>query len=151
MPQTIRDTRNVEGAALLSRGLVALGNAAGGKALRAAATSAMLPTLRKAQATAPVGSVPHKTYKGRLVAPGFLKRSIRRVSKLSRDKQKVTVRLGVRNEAFYGVAFLEIGTSKMTARPWLVPAYNATYREVTQRLAAQLERNIKRAAAKVRR
>lgn len=142
----LSDTQHVSGLAQLSKQLDQLEDAAQGKALRSAALSASLPTFRAAQAMIPKGRVPHKTYKGRLVAPGFASRNVRRVSKLSRGGGSVSVRIGVRREAFYAVQFLELGTSKMAAQPWLVPAYNATYRTVTSRFAVQLEKRIKKAA-----
>lgn len=142
----LKDTQHVEGLADLSRQLEQLEDAARGKALRGAALSASLPTFRAAQAGIPKGKVPHKTYKGRLVAPGFASRNIRRVTRLSRDGGTASVLIGVRREAFYAVQFLERGTSKMAAQPWLVPAYNSTYRQVTNRLAVELEKRIKKAA-----
>lgn len=142
----LRDTRQVQGLAALSKKLEELEGAARGKALRGAALSASLPTFRAAQAGIPVGKDAHRTYKGRLVAPGFARRNIRRVTRLSRGGGSVSVLIGVRREAFYAVQFLELGTSQMAKRPWLVPAYNATYRQVTQRFAEQLEKRIKKAA-----
>ena len=142
----LKDTVHVTGAAQLSRQLAALEQQVAGKALRGAALSATLPTLRHAQATIPVGRVPHTTYKGRLVAPGFARRSLRRATRLTHRGTRVSVRIGVRREAFYAVQFLELGTSKMPKQPWLVPAYNATYRTVTARLSGELKKRIQRAA-----
>lgn len=111
---------------------------------------AMLPTLRAAQSNAPLGTRAHKTHKGRLVAPGFARRSLRRVSKMSRDKQKVTVRIGVRGEAFYAVNFVELGVPgrSIPPKPWLVPAYNSTFREVTRLLSEKIKKNVIKAAKK---
>lgn len=77
------------------------------KLMRNAAVSATNPVVRKMKAAAPIGSDGHFTYKGRLVAPGFLKRSIAKESKLKGGRATVTI--GVKKEAFYGVAFLDDG------------------------------------------
>jgi hypothetical protein len=98
----------IDGLSALSKKLEGIEAATSAKLLRSAAMSATLPTFRKIQAAAPVGSTVHRTYKGRLVAPGFLKRSIRRKSWLKGGK--ATVMIGVRREAFYGIAFLDRGT-----------------------------------------
>lgn len=136
----------LEGVAELTRKLDALGKLEEGKALRAAVRAGIKPATERAKAMAPVGEVAHKTYKGRLVAPGFLRRSIRSVTKLSKDKQKATALLGVRAEAFYGVQFVELGTSRMPASPWLRPAFEATQTEQQKALAASLKKSVEKAA-----
>ena len=78
----------------LVRKLNELGAAVGGRVLRSALMTASLPALRSIQAAAPVGTKAHRTYKGRLVAPGFLKRNIRRKSLLARDKSRAIVLIG---------------------------------------------------------
>lgn len=140
------DGQYLDGADELSKKLKELGATVGGKALRSAAVSAMLPTLREAKQSIPKGTRAHKTYKGRIVAPGFASRQVRRKSSLSRDKTAATVRLGVTREAFYAVQFLERGTSTMRKQPWLVPAYNKTYKEVTKRFQDGLRKRIEKVA-----
>lgn len=80
------------------------------KALRSAAMAATLPTVRKMKAAAPKGRDTHKTYKRRMVGPGFLSRSVIRKTRKDKETNKITVSIGVKREAFYGVTFLDEGT-----------------------------------------
>jgi HK97 gp10 family phage protein len=142
----------------LSRKLSAMGAAVGGKTLRSAAMSAMLPALRAAQAQAPKGEPPYqvgnrsvdpypvKTHKGRLRTPGFASRNVSRKSRLSRDKRSVRVMLGVRPEAFYAIQFIELGTSRIPKRPWLEPAFRSSLPAVDSRLQSELKKRIDKAA-----
>lgn len=116
----------LEGVAECERKLLALGRVASVPVLRRAARAGIKPAFVKAQATIPVGSEAHRTYKGRLVAPGFSKRSLRIVTRASTDGRRVSAAIGVRKEAFYAVLFKELGTSKMPAEPWLRPAMAST-------------------------
>jgi HK97 gp10 family phage protein len=136
----------LEGVAELMRQLEALGKLEDGKALRSAVRAGMKPAQERAKALIPQGVDAHRTYKGRLVAPGFAKRSIRSVTKLSKDKQKASAALGVRSEAFYAVQFVELGTSKMSAQPWLRPAFDSTLGAQQAALAASLKKSIEKAA-----
>ena len=137
----------VKGLRELSLQLRALGETVAARNLKGAAKDALLPTEQVAEASIPIGSVLHKTYKGRTVMPGFAQRSIKRVAIAARGaKNVVKAMLGVAREAFYALAFVERGTSKMPARPWLVPAFEATQGQVLQRFAGSLRRRIEKAA-----
>jgi HK97 gp10 family phage protein len=143
----------------LSQQLARMGAAPGGKALRSAAMSSMLPAVKRARAEAPVGNPPYesrqadgtnrnpdpyptRTYKGRLKSPGFASRNVARASKISGDKRSVEVSLGVRKEAFYAVQFVELGYGKTPRRPWLEPSFRAALPEVNTRFKEQLKRLI---------
>lgn len=80
-----------------------------GKALRSSIMSATLPVVREMQAAAPKGDDTHRTYKGRLVAPGFLSRSVKRKARIDKRRGTVSVAIGVKAEAYYGVTFLDAG------------------------------------------
>lgn len=136
----------LKGAADLDRKLAALGNVAASKVMRGAMRAAMNEAKKEAEGSVPVGTVTHRTYRGRLVAPGFAKRNLRVV--VVRDKSGAPLRalLGVRREAFYAVQFLELGTSKMPANPWLVPAFERAQPAVTGKLIDGLRERIERAA-----
>lgn len=144
----------IEGFKELSKQLSKMSAAVGGKALRSAAMSATLPAVKAARARAPVGNPPFesgkdpypvRTYKGRMRTPGFAKRNIARKSKLSRDKRRVTVSIGVRPEAFYAVQFIELGTSRIPRRTWLEPSFRRSRRQIDTRFKQQLKKNIDKA------
>ena len=138
----------------LSAQLTKMGEAVGGKALRSAAMTATLPVVKRAKANIPVGTPPYEsgdpypvtTNKGRLRTPGFAKRNIARKSILSRDKRFVGVMIGVKPEAFYAIQFIEFGTSKTPAQPWLAPALKASRAEIDARMKKRLKQLIDKAA-----
>lgn len=138
----------LEGVAGLMMQLEELGKLEDGKALRAAVRAGIKPATNRAKAMIPQGIDAHRTYKGRLVSPGFAKRSIRAVTSVSKDKQKASAALGVRSEAFYAVQFVELGTSKMAARPWLRPAFSSTVQQQQEAMAESLRKSILKAALK---
>ncbi len=132
----------LEGVAELERKLLALGSVASVPILRSAARAGIRPAYDRAQQTVPVGNEPHRTYKGRLVAPGFAKRSLRIVTRASADGRRVSAAIGVRKEAFYAVLFLELGTSKAPARPWLRPAMSSTQSQQLAAFSAKLRERV---------
>lgn len=138
----------IEGLRELSEKLNELGVTLGGKALRQGTMLATTPAFREIKAGAPVGTRAHKTYKGRLVAPGYLKRSIKRKSYLNKRRGSALVRIGVDPEAFYGVQFVELGTKKMDARPFVLEAFKRNRKAMESRLSAMLAKKIKQIAAK---
>lgn len=97
----------IEGIAELSKKLNELSAQMEAKAIRSAVLQATNPALQKMKLAVPVGSKAHKTYKGRLVAPGFLKRNIKRKSYIDKKTGSIGVVFGVAHEAFYGVVFLD--------------------------------------------
>ena len=105
---------SVEGLNELSRKLAKLGPSLAGRELRKSAMYATTTVVKEMKQAAPRGKEPHRTYKGRLVSPGFLSRSVKRKS--SYRNGKATVTIGVKKEAFYGVMFVEKGT-----KPHVIP------------------------------
>jgi hypothetical protein len=137
-------TEPVKGLRELSRKLSQLDAKSGGKILRSAAMRSTLPAFKAIKAAAPKSdrSFPHKTHKGRWVAPGFLSRSVARKSRLSRDKRTATVLLGVKPEAFYGLQFVELGTSKQRRQPWLEPNFRRSRHAVVARFGDIMRQKI---------
>jgi len=110
------------------------------KALRSALMTSATPTVRKLRAVAPVGTRDHRTYKGRLVAPGFLRRSVGKESKLVRAKNSTiaVVYIGVKKEAYYGVQFLDRGTKYIKAQPWFRSTFDENSSNIVSNFRAKL-------------
>lgn len=119
-----------------------------GKTLRSAVVQASLPAFRAIKLAAPVGTGAHRTYKGNLVGPGFLKRSVKRVSKINKRTGTVSVAIGVRAEAFYGIAFLDRGTIRITGRSWFKRNFVDNRSKMERRLVERLRAKIEQIARK---
>jgi HK97 gp10 family phage protein len=117
-----------------------------GKALRRGVKAGMRPAQQRARAAIPVGVDKHRTYKGRVVQPGFARKSIRVVVTVSRDKKRAEAILGVRAEAFYATQFVELGTSRTPAHPWLRPSFKSTSDQQQTELATELRAAIEQLA-----
>lgn len=137
-------TSKIDGLDELKKKLDQLSRVVSNKAMRSAITAASYPVLAAAKATVPVGSVVHKTYKGRIVSPGFLRRSLNRRSYIHRDGSGASILIGVRKEAFYGLHFVELGTSKVPRRPWLVPALTQNSAVVVDAFRAKLKERLEK-------
>ena len=137
----------IEGADKLRQQFKKLDSAVGMRVLSSAASYAMTPVAAAARRAAPVGDKAHKTYRGRTVAPGFLKRNIRKKTKRWRNKKGVTVMVGPTKEAYYG-KFAEFGKNKkhkQAKRPWLEPAFEGETDKVMERFASRLKDKIQAA------
>lgn len=88
-----------------------------GKQLRSVLFKSTTPVLRQMKARIPVGTETHRTYKKRLVAPGFAKRSFRRLTgKKYLNQGKLSIAMGVRAEAYYAIRFYDLGPYTITRR-----------------------------------
>ena len=143
----------------LSKKLDAMADLDRGRTLRKAGNAAGTFVVNKARSNASQlrATDPHKTFtskkarrhpQGRWVSPGFFERSIKKTTKLSRDKRAIFVRIGVTPEAFYGVQFLELGTSKISATPWLTPALRDSENQIMGIFRQKLLDNINKIAKK---
>lgn len=106
----------IDGLRDLDRKLGDLGKKLGIKTLRKAVRRAAAPVRSQIRIGVPIGTEAHKTFKGRLVAPTFLRRSIRLLTKLNRRRGSISAIIGVRREAFYGINFLDLGPHTITHR-----------------------------------
>lgn len=120
----------LEGFEELGKKFKLLGSLEKGKVIRAGGNTGATAVLKAARGAVPQGSRPHKTYKGRWVAPGFAKRSLAKKVSLSRDKSRMVARIGVKPEAFYAVQFFELGTKHIPKQPWLTRAHEQSRPEV---------------------
>jgi HK97 gp10 family phage protein len=136
----------LQGVAELTRKLNELGAATAGKELRGTARSAMRHVYELAKLAIPVGTVPHTTYKGRRVFGGFARRTLRLISFVNKRTGSVEAIVGPSKEAYYATAFVELGTSKMAARPWLRPAFAYAKGKVLTEIGTQLRKRLERIA-----
>lgn len=113
----------IEGMAALQRRIQAMGRVSRGRVLRQSASAAVNPMLQAARANAPKGERQHKTYKGRLVTPGFLRRNVKKKVRTSRDKNIVFITIDSFDEAWYG-DLQETGFKGVPPKRWLGRAYN---------------------------
>lgn len=137
----------VKGAKELDAKLEELGRTVEDKVVRAAMREALKPALDSARTNIPKSDKAHRTYKGRLVAPGFAARSLRRVAGKP-NQGKIRAALGVAREAYYALQFIEMGTIHISARPWLGPAFEATRGKALDVLASAILRKIEKVAKK---
>jgi HK97 gp10 family phage protein len=116
-------------------------------AVRGALRSSLKIAMEAARASVPQGSRTHRTYLGRLVAPGFAARSLRMIVGRP-NKGSIRAVLGVRAEAFYAIQFIEKGTAKIPARPWLEPAFASSKDAMVRKYTDFLNRRIRKIARK---
>lgn len=138
----------LSGVSDLTKKLKALGELDNGKIIRSSVRAGIKPAYIRAVSMAPHSKKMHRTYTGRLVAPGFASRNVRFITTLSVDKQKASAILGVRKEAYYALQFVEHGTVHMPGQPWLQPAFYSTKLAQETALADSLKHAIEKLAAK---
>ena len=168
MPET-----HVKGLKELSRKLASMEAKVGGKTLRSAAMLATKPAIKAMQSAAPRGKKFHRTYKGTIAGPGYLSRSIKRISSYRNGKARIVI--GVKKTAFYGVLFVEKGTKAHNipnkrhrrrkkplafggrvvqsvrhpgarARPWFVKSFKRSQKAMLRDLTKHLRRKIEKHA-----
>ena len=110
------------------------------KALVQSVRLSLTPLVQEARIRIPWSDRAHRTYKGTLVAPGFASRSIKKSAKLVGGVARGVV--GVKREAFYATQFVELGTDKIDAQPWLVPAFKARRVDIEKKFTKDLKRKI---------
>lgn len=139
---------SIKGMAELRRSLRELKVSAQGSAMRNAASFAVTPVAKRTAATVPQGTVQHKTYKGRTVAPGFASRQVRKQVVVSRDKMTVYAMVGFSREAFYTMYFSPYSKRDQTKDDFQEAALRDQQDLVVNRFASQLAKAIRKAAAK---
>lgn len=111
----------IDGVEELARQLTAMGQKTGLAALRKAVRYAFKPVLDDVRNTSHVSKAPHKTYKGRMVAPGYMRRSFVTITTV--DKRTGSAIAGIhvkkaRRDAWYYM---------MVAKGWTRPRDNARW------------------------
>lgn len=130
----------IEGLKELSKQLELLGNKLGTKTLRNAVRTALVPTFKEIKALAPVGKKYHRTYRGNLVAPGFLKKKIKLRSRSNRGV--VSASISASGEAFYGI-FLALGAKTVPSpKDFFFRIFHKNRADIENRIVIDLRKRI---------
>lgn len=140
----------LEGVKELTGKLTELGAKLAVRELRGTVKAALEEAEHLARARMPQGSEPHKTYRGRLVSPGFALSTLHIEVSTNKRTGAVVATLGVGREAFYIVQFVELGTSKMEAQPWLRPAFEQSQDGMLRKIADELRKRVEKIARRRR-
>lgn len=128
----------------LTAALNELGVKFAAKELRRTAKEALQIAEHEARSRMPQGSEPHKTYRGRLVSPGYAISTLHIETSLNKRTGSAIASLGVGREAFYAVQFVELGTAFAPAQPWLRPAFEASEDPMLRQIGESLKQGIER-------
>ena len=138
MPETI------QGMASALRSFKNLSDAVKPRLVRNALNAALTPGLKAARNAAPVGSKPHKSYKGRTLPPGYLSRKgIKKSTRKSRTGNKVFGKIAATAEGFYG-SFKEYGTKNIDANPFFFKAIDSVQDEMERRYFEKMNEAIQK-------
>jgi hypothetical protein len=141
----------LEGVKELTASLNELGVKMAAKQLRGTVQSALEPAEHLARARMPQGTEPHKTYKGRLVSPGYAISTLHIETKIDKRTGSAVAMLGVGREAFYEVQFQELGTRFHAAQPWLVPSFVESQDAMLSAIGVELRDRVKKISEKSKR
>lgn len=140
---------SLEGVKDLTAALNDLGVKLAARELRGTVKDALELAEHRARARMPQGTEPHKTYRGRLVSPGFAISTLHIETRLDKRSGAAVASLGVSREAFYAVQFVELGTAHSPAQPWLRPSFveaeDPMLRQIGKSLKDRVERTRKSA------
>jgi HK97 gp10 family phage protein len=137
---------SLEGVAALTKQLIALQKLDDGKVLKSAVKAGINEALKKAQEYVPVGTVPHRTYQGLLVAPGFAKSQLRTIATINAAKNVASGLLGVRKAAYYILQYVEFGTRFQRAQPFIRRALMDAREDAEAKLRGVLQKAVDKAA-----
>lgn len=138
----------LEGVKELTGKITELGAKFAAKELRGVTKDALEEAEHVARTRLKPGTEPHKTYKGRLVSPGFALSTLHIETFVDKARGVVSAVLGVAREAFYAALFVELGTSKDKAQPWLQPSFEQSKDPMLRKLADSLRERVERIAKK---
>ena len=131
----------IEGIKELEKKLRELQGDAAIKTIRKSMVYATRPTRTEMKAAAPVSTAAHRTYKKRLVTPGFLSRSIR--AKTYIEDGVIVQKIGVEDEAFYGVQFHdEIATGQARPKRWFKNTFIKNTQNIIDRMVFFMKKEI---------
>ena len=98
-----------------------LGQRVSSQESRKALNTAILPLTNDMRKTAPLGTEPHWTHRGRKVMPGFLRRNVKRKSKAGKRAPVAWANVVFESEAWYG-KLINMKITRIRKRPPQVKA-----------------------------
>lgn len=134
----------LEGVPELTAALNELGVKFTAKELKRTVREALEIAEHRARANMPQGTEPHKTYRGRLVSPGYAISTLHIETRLDKRTGSAIASLGVGREAFYAVQFVELGTAHHAAQPWLRPAFEVSEDPMLKQIGDSMKDGIER-------
>lgn len=149
-------TPRVDGAEALARQLTEMGQKVGLATLRKAVRYAFKPVLDEVRNTSHVSEAPHKTYKGRMVAPGYMRRSFVIITTV--DKRTGSAIAGIhvkktRRDAWYYMMVAKgwtKGNARWAGSDFMTSALSGNRAEIEGRLESRLRHLIAKAATEGR-
>ena len=140
----------VQGLKELEQELLALPDKIGGRGLQSALTSAALPIVAEAKAKVPLAHAAYRLYGGGVANPGWLMdRIVRKKVREGGNSAEVIITVTDRRQSYFW-KFIEFGTSKMAAHPFLRPAFEAKATEALERFKARLQAGIAAAVTRLK-
>lgn len=139
----------LEGVAALTKQLEALKSLDDGKAMKRCVKAGIQEVYKAARDEIPIYKYAHRlapTYGSQLVAPGFARDNLRVISTINAAKNVASGILGVRKRAFYAVSFVNHGTSKQPANPFMQRALFKARDAAEQKLHDSLQKDVIKAA-----
>lgn len=136
----------LEGVKDLTGQLTELGAKLAARELRGTVKNALGEAEHRARARIPQGEEIHVTYRGRIVSGGFALSTLHIETFVNKREGSAVAMLGVEREAFYAVSFLEVGTARMAARPWLVPSFLDSQEPMLHAIGVELRTRIAKIA-----
>jgi HK97 gp10 family phage protein len=140
----------VDGLKELEEELLSLSGKVADQTLQAALTMAALPIVNEARAKVPIAHAAYKLYGGGTADPGWLRqRIVRKKVKKTANSAEVIVTITDKRQAYFW-KFIEFGTSKMPARPFMRPAFENRSAEALDRFVDRLKAGIAKAVTKLK-
>ena len=140
----------VDGLKELEEELLGLSGKIADQTLQAALTMAALPIVNEARAKVPIAHAAYKLYGGGTADPGWLRqRIVRKKVKNTANSAEVIVTITDKRQAYFW-KFIEFGTSKMPARPFMRPAFENKSAEALDRFVDRLKAGIAKAVTKLK-
>jgi HK97 gp10 family phage protein len=136
----------LEGVAQLTAQFNELGVKFASRELRGSVKDALTEAEHRARSRMPQGTEPHKTYRGRLVSPGYAISTLHIETGIDKRAGAAFAALGVGREAFYEVQFQELGTAFHAAQPWLVPSFEESEPAMLENLKGSMIKRLEKVA-----